>query len=133
MLSQSVENELLLAVGIVIAIAEPLETLLRHYAFFEELNKGIFRRRVSKIGFSSLQTLPSASLHNTFTALQLTTPSLMSQRMTASSILLNELVILLGCCPFAIVLCIVVVSSFRECALLAIVVRSSVRKTAWNL
>ena len=33
------KNELLLAVGIVIVIAEPLETLLHRYAFFEEHDK----------------------------------------------------------------------------------------------
>merc|ERR1711966_309908 len=73
-----------------------------------------------KNGSSSLQTLPSASSHNTFIVLQLATPSSISKRMTASSILLNELGILLGCYPFAIVVCVVVVSSFRDCAFFAL-------------
>ena len=42
------KNELLLAVDIVIAIAEPLETLLHRYAVFEEQDKGLFGRIVSK-------------------------------------------------------------------------------------
>ena len=42
------KNELLLAVDIVIAIAEPLKTLLHRYAVFEEQDKGLFGRIVSK-------------------------------------------------------------------------------------
>ena len=38
------KNEPLLAVGIVIVIAEPLETLLHRDAFFKELDKGLFGR-----------------------------------------------------------------------------------------
>ena len=42
------KNEPLLAEGIVIFIAEPLERLLHRDAFFEEQDKGLFGRMVSK-------------------------------------------------------------------------------------
>ena len=133
MLSQRVEKELLLAVGIVIAIAEPLEALLHRYAFFDKQDKGLFEQMVSKNWQFLFANIAIGVFAQYLYVFRLTTPSLISRRMIVSSILLNGLGILLGCCPFAIMFRVVVVSSFRNCALLAIVVCSSVRKTSWNL